>query len=58
MIPAIRSMSNDKKEKQKNKAAESDVKSLDHSSDIISKPQKVERQEQKSDSTTIPEVFD
>jgi hypothetical protein len=51
-------MSNDKKEKQKNKAAESDVKSLDHSSDIISKPQKVERQEQKSDSTTIPEVFD
>jgi hypothetical protein len=58
---AIRSMSYNKKEKQKNKTKEGDVKNLDHRSDITNKPQKVEQQEKEADSTTtttIPEVFD
>ena len=50
-----------KKEKQKNKTKEGDVKNLDHRSDITNKPQKVEQQEKAADSTTtttVPEVFD
>jgi hypothetical protein len=56
---AIRSMSYNKEEKQKNKTTEGDVKNLDHRSDITNKPQKVEQQDKAADSTTtIPEVFD
>ena len=56
---AIRSISYNKEEKQKNKTKEGDVKNIDHRPDITNKPQKVEQQEKAADSTTtIPEVFD
>jgi hypothetical protein len=56
---AIRSISYNKEERQKNKTTEDDVKNLDHRSNITNKPQKVERQEKVANSTaTIPEVFD
>lgn len=55
---AIRSMSYNKKEKQKNETTGDDVKNLDHRSDITNKPQKVEQQEKADDGITIPEVFD
>jgi hypothetical protein len=56
---AIRSMSYNKAEKQKNKNTAGNAKNLDHRPDITNNPQKVEQQEKVADSTTTaPEVFD
>jgi hypothetical protein len=56
---AIRSMSYNKAEKQKNKNTVGDVKDLDHRPDITNNPKKVEQQEKVAASTTtMPEVFD